>query len=733
MRARGWLAAAVFLAACGVAEVESDRALFFGDLAIGEQRDVALLLVNSGAAPVTLGFETSSAEFTPLERSRTLAAGESSSVLLRFSPADLGPRSGKLIIASSLGRSWISLSGRGTGPRLTAPAQVWLPPAALVSGQAAEVVSTALTLQNTGTLGSRLVLQPPRVDGAELCVGTFVDARCEPWSPPATLETQTLLEVPLTLRATSPGPRHFTVVFESNDVLHPAVSVEVGALVEAYEPCVFSAPSDVVLSGTSKELRVTHVGPGTCLVQSATLTAMPAASLRMSTPAFPMRLEPRAALSLWLAPDLLVSGARSGVVQVNAAGTAALDIPVRWEPEAARCLTITPSTIDFGAVHIGCNSPNRHLQLYNTCATPLTISSLELPVAAGEAPGGPNCPGSAPCPEFFLVSGITSGTVIPPGSTTPLTLGVKYRPINAGPDTGALLVHTPGEIEPIVVALQGQGDVTARQVDTFRQDTLPLVDLLVMVDASPSFVPKRPEVRASFSSYFNGVRSYCLDLRVGFAAADVGPDAGVQLLVNDAGQRWSSTREPDFIGRALGALDSLPIGSEVEGCVGPAANLVQDAGVRDGGALAGLCITDALEQTPNPAAALQSLSGALPPYRFTWSAITAVASSSCAIEDADDGVHAALVAASNGLRDDICNPNWWWGLLPTGSSDCGYRTNFYLNAYSTGPFDVRVDGQSVPSADWTYDATNNSINFVPARAPQPGQTVEVEYSASCIP
>lgn len=126
MRARGWLAAAVFLAACGVAEVESDRAVFFGDLAIGEQRDVALLLVNSGDAPVTLAFETSSAEFTPLEPSRTLAAGASSSVLLRFSPTDLGPRTGKLIIASSLGRSWISLSGRGTGPRLTAPAQVWL-------------------------------------------------------------------------------------------------------------------------------------------------------------------------------------------------------------------------------------------------------------------------------------------------------------------------------------------------------------------------------------------------------------------------------------------------------------------------------------------------------------------------------------------------------------------------------------------------------------------------------
>lgn len=733
MRARGWLAAAVFLAACGVAEVESQRELFFGDLAIGEQRDVALLLVNSGEAPVTLTFESSSAEFTPLEPSRTVAAGESASVHIRFSPADLGPRTGQLIVASSLGTSFISLSGRGTGPRLAAPAQVWLPRAALVSGQAAEVVSTTLTLQNTGTLGSRLVLQPPRVHGAELCVGTFVDSRCEPWSPPATLETQTMLEVPLALRATSPGPRRFTVVFESNDVLHPAVSVEVGALVEAYEPCVFSAPSEVVLTGEQQELRVTHVGPGACLVRSATITATPPASLRLGTQTFPQRLDSRASLSLWIGTNLLVSGARSGVVRVFAAGTAPLEIPIRYEPPASRCLVISPSVFDFGSVNVGCNSPNRNVQLYNSCSTPLTITSLELAVAAGEGPGGPNCPGTAPCPEFFLVSTVANGTVIPPGSSTPVTFTVKYRPMNYGPDTGALLVHTPGEVGPLILALAGRGGSSGRSVDTFRQDTMPIVDVLVMVDPSPSFVPRRAEVRANLASWFGRIEALCWDGRIGFAAADLDPDAGVELLANDVGAPWTSSRESGFVDRALSAFDSLPIGSELEGCVGPAAGVMQDAGVRDGGSLAGMCITDALEQTPSPMAALQALQGTLPLARFTWSAVTGVAPSACAIEAADDGVHQTLVAASNGARADVCTPSWWWSFVPLGSFGCSQRTSFFLTSRSAGPFDVRIDGQPVPSADWTYDVTNNTITFVPGREPAPGQTLVVEYIAQCVP
>ncbi|MDP1827478.1 MAG: choice-of-anchor D domain-containing protein [Archangium sp.] len=720
-----------FLAACSPAPLVHDDSMVFGDVELGQSRRVALVLTNSGSAPQALAFEATG-DFTVEEARATLGGGATSSLMVRFSPTDLGARAGTLVI----GDVEVALSGRGTGPRFSAAAQVTLPPITLVTGETPRASTSKLVVQNAGTAGSALKLGAPRVDGAELCVGTFVGSTCEPWVPPASVETQTLLEVPLSVLVTTPGARRWSVVFPSNDALRPEVTIQFAALVEAYEPCVFSAPAEVVLINRGGVLDVTHQGPGTCLVEAITLESTPAGHLEfVSGGPMPLRLAPGAVLSraIRVRPPSTPAGL-VGKVRVLAAGTAALEVPIRVEPPSVQCLVIAPRTLDFGTVRRDCASPNRNVQLYNACSRPITVQSVVVGAAAGEGPGGPNCPGTAPCPEFFLVSGPPAATVIQPGNSTPVLLTLRYRPINYGPDTGAVLISTLEEGD-LVVALQARGDLNPLSVDTFRQDPLPIIDVLLMVDASPSFVPKRASVRANLTPMLTSMSSRCIDARLGFAAADGAPGASAQLLANDAGMRWTSSGDPQFVERALSAFDALPVGSEIEACIGPAADLVQDAGLRTGSSLSGLCITDALEQSPSPMSSLQALQAQRPASRFSWSAVTALSSSTCAVETADDGTHQGLVTASNGAREDICNPSWWQSFVGLGTPTCGFRTTFYLSSLPASPseLELTIDGRPVPASDWMLDLTLNAVVFAPDKAPAPGETLEIKYRAACVP
>lgn len=717
--------------ACSPARLEHDDSMVFGDVEVGQSRRVALVLTNSGSAPLALTVEATG-DFAAEDAPATLGAGQTSTLMVRFSPTDLGARTGTL----TLGDAEVRLSGRGTGPRFSAAEQVTLRPIALVTGETPRASTSKLVVQNAGTAGSTLKLAAPRVDGAELCVGTFAGSSCEPWVPPASLEPQALLEVPLSVLVSTPGARRWSVVFPSNDALRPEVTIEVAVLVEAYEPCVFSAPAEVVLINSAAALSVTHQGPGTCLVEKITLESTPAGFLEFVTGGpMPLRLAPGEKLSrvIRVRPPSTPLGL-TGKVRVLAAGTAALDVPIRVEPPATQCLVSAPSTLDFGTVRRDCNSPNRNVQLYNTCARPLTVQSVVVGAAAGEGPGGPNCPGTTPCPEFFLVSGPAPATVIQPGISTPLLLTLRYRPINYGADTGAVIVSTLEEGD-LVVALQGRGDLNQETVDTFRQDPLPIIDVLVMVDASPSFVPKRASVRAGLTPMLTWMSSTCFDARWGFAAADGAPGAGVQLLANDAGVRWTSSGDPRFVERALSAFDALPVGSEQEACIGPAADVLQDAGARPGSFLSALCVTDALEQSPSPMASLQAIQAQRTGSRFSWSAVTARSTSTCAVEAADDGVHGGLVNAAYGTHQDLCDPAWGLNLVGNPSPICGYRTQFYLTSRPASPseLELTIDGQPVPAADWTLDATSNAVVFAPGKAPTPGQTLEIKYRVACVP
>ena len=103
----------------------------------------------------------------------------------------------------------------------------------------------------------------------------------------------------------------------------------------------------------------------------------------------------------------------------------------------------------------------------------------------------------------------------------------------------------------------------------------------------------------------------------------------------------------------------------------------------------------------------------------------------------------AAVTATAGVKEEICTPDWSKALEQIGKNAFGYRTNFFLTStpdLTAGKsIVVKIDGLQLDPVDvrgaqvWTYDSTNNSVNFEPLFVPEPGKTLTITYFVACIP
>ncbi len=146
------------------------------------------------------------------------------------------------------------------------------------------------------------------------------------------------------------------------------------------------------------------------------------------------------------------------------------------------CLRITPDDHNFGTVQGQCSSAARTFAISNTCSSAVTVKSVETIFPAGEPAGSAHCPGTLACPEFVVVdsSEVAPGTVISAGST-PRILKLQYRPLNVGPDVGAieLRVRQFGETVDALITLSGTGDAPpGTTADTFKGPRTPPVYFL---------------------------------------------------------------------------------------------------------------------------------------------------------------------------------------------------------------------------------------------------------------
>lgn len=640
-------------------------------------------------------------------------------------------------------------------------------------------------------------------DMSEICVGVFdtMTNTCTNtlptsgagrYDPIQGLEAggaTSIVDIPVRVTPNGFGMRSFTVRIFSNDPDEAVTSITVSANAVMVPPCdveitPIALQFGIVSPPTVKDLGFTIrnrlTGPNDlCLMsnlqllpETGTPTGMPAVFSLPGGPIDELELMPgetrQVMVRAWPQGMLPPFPAQvSGKVSFNVADPIAPQREVALTATiASSCLTISPSTLNFGTVKKDCNSPNRNFQIYNSCSTDVVINSAMMQSAAGEGPGGPNCPGTSPCPEYFVVAGIPAGTRVTPGATTPITFSLKYRPINFGPDTGAFQISVTQNSQPLdyIVALQGVGDMTGLNTDTFRQDTKPKADILMVIDDSCSMGDKQAALAQNMAAFLQYATSNQVDFQLAVTNTELtDPDHGKFCLTNDCphGNKILRPTTPN-LQNEFAALVDVGLNGFSESCMQPATRAltppyitdpaINGGFLRNDAVLAVVCVTDARDQAPQAPVfylnQLLNIKGSQRANQFTYNVVGPFLPSSpsgCAYDDPNDGRHDFMVSQTNGVKEEICTPNWATSLERIGKNAFGYRTNFFLTSrpdLMAGPIQVAIDGVSIPAVDpnpltmsriWTYDATNNSVNFEPLYVPEPGKTLTITYIAECIP
>ncbi|MGV3620760.1 MAG: hypothetical protein ACO1OB_08080 [Archangium sp.] len=633
----------------------------------------------------------------------------------------------------------------------------------------------------------------------EICVGVFDTntntcsndlpaSGAGSYNPTLGLEAGTatsILDIPIRVTPNAVGMREWDVKIFSNDPDEPVTTITVTANSVVLPPCdveispialQFGIVSPPAIKDLAFSIRNRLTGAGDiCLISGLELgpevntpAGMPAVFTLPGGAQSEIELQPsetkQFVVRAWPQGQLPPTPAAvSGKVVFNVASPSN---PAREVALAATiansCLTISPNALDFGTVKKDCNSETRTFNVYNSCSSAVVINSSSMGAPAGEGPGGPNCMGTTPCPEFHIVAGIPANTTVAAGATTPISFQLRYRPINYGPDTGAFVLNVTqgGQALDYVIALQGRGDMNGLNTDTFRQDSKPKADILLVIDDSCSMSDKQASLAANMNSFLQYATSNQVEFQMAVVVTELSDSTRAHFKQTAAGNKILRPTTPNLQSE-FSALVQVGIPGGSESCMEPAtlaltAPLITDptknAGfLRNDAVLAVVCVTDAPDQAPQAPVfylnQLVNIKGAQRASQFTYNVIGPFLPSSpsgCSYDGTNDGRHAFMVSQTNGVKEEICTPNWAVALERIGKNAFGYRTNFFLTSrpdLSVGPPVVAIDGMVIPERDqdpalnskiWEYDATNNSINFEPLYVPEPGRTLTVTYTAACL-
>jgi hypothetical protein len=819
----------------------SPSRLQFGFVNPGSEAIKEVVFINPASVPVVLTQVTSSnaADFyhaVPPGQDATRfvvpGGGVPTPMKVACNPSQLGGRNGTLTFKTGLRlvpEGTITLECTGGGPRIRVT-----PRPALNFGRVGYFPgSTNFTVQrkiNVQNVGSRpptpdptanLYLGEVAADGTpgqlplfELTpeAGTAADEFTinlgSPYNPTEGLEAtagRNFVDLAVTLRPQSVGMKRATVTIYSNDASEPEVTVTLQADVQMLPPCNYlvspgQANFGLVSPGTQKDLPITITNTGTAAGEVCYLSGIDLAvgsDLAYSIVGGPIvekELQPQESMQVvvrvaptGMVPTTLQTLTGALVFNATSPTVPQASVPLRASIGPA-CLTVAPDPMNFGTVKVGCNSASRTFSIYNTCSAPLTIMSITMQAAAGQPPGGPNCAGTMPCPEFRVTATPpipTGGVTLNPGGSAPVQFQARYSPIDVGADSGAVAIAAlqNGQSVTYLVNLQGRGDTSGVQVDTYTQDLQPKADILLVVDDSCSMQDKQNALAANFSSFIQYAVAANVDYQIGVTTTtevqtECVPGFGCfsnnskgwgGRLVRDTstGLRFVRPSTPNVASVFSRLVNVGTDGAGRENALAcsvlaltPPIITAENAGfLRPDANLAVVVVSDASDQSSQPVSYYQNLLVNVKGFQrlsyFTFSGILPTRPSppsGCTYDEstANSTRYDPIITFTSGVRDEICNANWAATLQNLGRTAFGYRTQFYLNNtpdLTAQRVSVRVGGMTVPSGcpmagndtcsgqtctNWCLDTASNSVKFSTTATPQPGVPLEFEYTQACF-
>jgi hypothetical protein len=425
----------------------------FGSVAVGGSRTTTFKATNSGSASITISSATISSQnflLTSPNLPVTLAAGQNTTIGVKFTPNAAGAFNGTIAITSDASNPVTDVSLTGTG---MAVADGQLTPNSTSEAFGSVTVgaqqSQTMMLTNTGT--SSVDISQATVSGTGFSVSGI--------ATPLTLTAGQSTTFSVTFTPAAAGSASGTLTLTSNasdpTLAIPLSGTGVAAGALGASPTSLSFGSMTVGSNQSLSQTVTNTAGSSVTISQL---AVSGSGFSVSGITTPLTLTAGQSTTFSVTFTPAAAGSASGSLTLTSnASNPTLAIPLSGTGIAAGALGASPTGLSFGSITVGSNHSLSET-LTNTGGSSVTISQ------AAVSGGG------------FSVSGITTPLTLTAGQST--TFSVTFTPASAGSASGSLTLSSNASNPTLVIPLSGTGTAAAGQL-TVTPTTLAIGSVVV--------------------------------------------------------------------------------------------------------------------------------------------------------------------------------------------------------------------------------------------------------------
>ncbi len=402
----------------------------FGNVSVGTNKSVAVVVTNTGGESVTISSAVASGtgfSFTGPTLPITLTASQSATFNAVFTPTAAGAATGALTINSNASNQPLSVPLSGTG---VAQGDLVSSPTSFSFGNIQDGTSKSLpgTLTNTG--GSTITISAASASGTGFSLSGL--------SLPVTLTAGQSTSFSVLFSPTSAGAASGSVTITSN-ASNPSLSIPLsgtGVTQGTLTANPTSLSFGTVQDGTSTTLSetLTNSGGSTLTISAASASGTGFSLSGLTLPAT-LTAGQSTSFSVKFAPA--AAGAASGSVAITSNGSnPSLSIPLSGTGVTQGTLSSNPTSLAFGNVQVG-NSKNLSETLTNTGGSTVTISA------------------ATPSGTGFSISGLTLPLNLTANQS--VTFTATFAPTTAGAASGSISVVSNASNSPLAIPLSGTG------------------------------------------------------------------------------------------------------------------------------------------------------------------------------------------------------------------------------------------------------------------------------------
>ena len=398
----------------------------------------------------------------------------------------------------------------------------------------------------------------------------------------------------------------------------------------------------------------------------------------------------------------------------------------------APVIDITPSEYDFGMLYVGCDS-SQPLTISNIGTADLVVDSFDWSTASNDLSFDALEPVNGPLPW----------TIAPSQS---IDVFVDYAPMDSISDASFLTVSSNDPYLPEALVTQnGLGEIYDTHEDSFVQPLAGSSDIIFAVDRSCSMYDDIALMNQNFEAFVNTLQGMNSDYHVAAVVGDNGCVYGGDKFIDNS---FSGGDAETTIATMIDCFSSsncnmnVPYATYTEAAFSLFESFLSES-VDINGAPDPVDVTtvwfvktqnsnlvgvsDEPEQSVNTYAYYVSLFQGLKtnPDDVVFHAIGGDYPSGCGGNDAYTGMYEASVA-TGGLFLSICATDWATQLEALAEGSAQDLTSFALTQQPV-PSTIEVDLNGLPTTvGWSYNPTDNAIDFDPDYVPEGGDTIEVK-------